>query len=566
MAAVKVLPVSLRLPSAPARGKMRGMFRAAISRLARRPVLAMSLLFAAGVAFTALPSLRYGPPLPALHDEYAYLFLGETLAHGRLVNDPPPGPPEFYETFHEFISPRYVAKFPPGPGAALAVGIWLGHPIIGIWLVNGLWAMALYWMLRGAAAPGWALGGALAGVIGYGAMTYWGNSYWGGSVFALGGTLAFGGALRCWRQRGSPLASAAWAGVGCGMMALTRPLDGFIFALAPTAMILGAARRDFRAGGGKTSVPKLLAFAAPAAMGVVLMLGYNFATTGRPWVFAHQLYDQTYVPGVVLFVWEKPAPDPPGLPAFLSHYENVYSTNMSADPLTAQLYWSNLKKFSSAQFNFLFPPWIWLLAALGGAGVFFARDRTARCALLTLLLIAVPLLTLRFYGFAHYVAAWTAPALLLVVQGARRWRAAWPGARRARLVLGVAAGGLLACWPATATEMELTRGYPQWMSFPWVYDREQTRQELSERAQQTGHKQLALVIYPVNHDPHAEWVYNSPEPGAQDVLWLRALGPARVPELAHWFPGYDEWLVYVRADGKLDHRDQIKIAEAVPAK
>jgi hypothetical protein len=534
------------------------MFRAAISRLARRPVLVAGLLFAAGVAFTALPSLRFGPPLPALHDEQAYLFLGETLARGRLTNNPPPGPPEFYETFHEFITPRYVAKFPPGPAVALALGIWLGHPIIGIWIVNGLWALALYWMLRAATPPTWALGGALAAVIGYGAMTYWGYSYWGGSVFALGGTLAFGGALRRWRKRGNPWAAAAWAGVGCGMMALTRPLDGFIFALAPAALLLGATWRDFRGGGAKASLLKFLAFAAPATAGVALMLGYNVATTGRAGVFAHRLYDQTYVPRMVLFDWEKPAPDPPGLPEFLSRYEDAFATSMSADPLTARQYWMNLKVFAAAQFEFLFPWWLWPPAGLAGA--FFARDRVARMALLSLLFIAVPLLTVRFYGFSHYVAAWTAPALLLVIQGARRLRAGWPGARRARLALGAAAGALLVCWPAVATGLELSRDYPQlmsWINFPWAASRENVRIELSDRAKETGRKQLALVIYPPDHNPHAEWVFNSPDPAAQDVLWLRALGADRVAELERWFPGYDEWFIFVKADGTLDHRDQI---------
>jgi hypothetical protein len=539
------------------------MFRAAISRLGRRPLLLAGLLLAAGAAFTALPSLRFGPPLPALHDEQANLFVGETLARGRLTNDPPSGPPEFYQTFHEFITPRYVAKFPPGPGAALALGIWLGHPIIGIWIVNGLWALALYWMLRAAAPPGWALGGALAAVIGYGAMSYWGYSYWGGSVLALGGTLVFGGALRCWRRKGNFFIAAVGAGVGCGLMALTRPLDGFIFALAPAAMIIGTVIRGSRIVGGEKVFSRLLAFVLPAAAGVVLMLGYNTATTGSPWMFAHRLYDRTYVPGVVLFVWEKPAPDPPGLPGFLASYEKEYASNMSADPLTVRQYLENLRIFASAQIRFLFPWWIWPLVAAGLAGVFWARDRMARIALLSLLFLAVPLLTLRFYGFAHYAAAWAAPALLLIVQGARRLRAV---GRSVRPWLGCVACALLVSWPVAATVMTLTRPYPEWLTFPWVYDREHTRQDLADRARATGRQQLALVIYPRDHDQNAEWVYNSPDPAAQDVLWLRALGPARVAELARWFPGYDEWLVYVKANGQIDHLDRVQPAAAPATK
>ncbi len=534
------------------------MLREAISRLARQPALAAVVLFLAGVAFTALPSLRYGAPLPALHDEYGYLFLGETFARGRLTNDPPPGPPEFYATFHEFITPRYIAKFPPGQGMALALGILLGHPIIGIWLVNGLWAIALAWMLRAVAPPLWANGGALAAVIGYGAMTYWGYSYWGGSVLALGGALTFGGALRLWQREGNPITAAAWAGVGCAIMALTRPLDGFIFALFPAGMIAWTLWRD-RAG----MLKRMLAFGLPVAVGVMLMLGYNIATTGSLWLFAHRLYDQTQVPGLALFVWEKPAPDPPGLPDFLARYERIFGGNMGADPLTWAQYLANLKRFSLAQFDFLFPIWIWPLLALGLATAYAARDGPARLALLSLLFITFPLLTLRFYGFAHYAAAWTAPALLLIVRGAQQRKILWSGFGAASQYPFWICALILSVWPLLATANEITRGYPQWLSFPWVYDREEVREDLADLAQQTGHPQMAIVVYAPNHDPHAEWVFNSPDPLEQDVLWIRAQGPARVPELAKLFPHHDEWLVFVKANGTLDHRDKVKLPGAV---
>jgi hypothetical protein len=529
------------------------MLRVAISRLARHPALVVVVLFLSGVALTALPSLRYGPPLPTVHDEYGYLLMGETFARGRLTNDPPPGPPEFFDTFHEFISPRYFAKFPPGQGIALAVGILLGHPIIGIWLVQGLWAVALGWMLRAAVPTGWAVGGALAGLVGYGAMSDWGYSYWGGSVLALGGALTFGGALRLWQREGSPLAAAAWAGVGCGIMALTRPLDGFIFALFPTGMIAWTLWRD-RAG----RLPRLFAFVLPAALGVALMLGYNIATTGQAWLFAHRLYDQTHVPRLALFVWEKPGVDPPGLPDYLADYEQSYKGSMSADPLRFAQYWANVKVFVGAQSSFLFPIWVWPLVVLGLAAAFIERNGPARLAILGLLSIAFPLLTLRFYGFSHYIAAWTAPALLLIICGTQQRKVLWSSLGSAARHQVWITALILALWPVVDTTRELGRGFPSWLGFGWVYDRELVREALADRAKQTGHPQMAIVIYALNHSPHAEWVFNSPDPASQDVMWVRALGPARVPELARVFPKHDEWLVYVKANGDLDHRDLIK--------
>jgi len=543
------------------------MLRAAISRLARQPVLAALVLFLVGVVCNALPALRFGAPLPALHDEFGYLFLGETFARGRLTNDPPPGPPEFFETFHEFITPRYIAKFPPGQGIALAVGILLGHPIFGIWLVSGLWMVALVWMLRAAAPPGWAIGGALTAVIGYGVMTYWGNSYWGGSVMALGGALTFGGALRLWQREGNPIAAAIGAGVGCAIMALTRPFDGFVFALFPTGMIAWTLWRD-RAG----APVRLAAFCIPTIAGITLLLGYNLTTTGSPWQFAHQLYDRTHVPGLALFVWDKPAPDPPGLPDFLANYERgkygIFGPSMGANPLTLPLYLSNLKEYIGLQFNALFPIWIWPLVGLGVLAALAARDGPARLALLSLLFISIPLLTLRFYGFSHYAAAWTAPAMLLLIRGAQPQKVfkLKPGAGSPALVWLMAI--ILALWPVTSTANVLTHGYPQWewTNYAWVFDRELVRQELAERAEQTGRPQMAIVVYGPDHNPHIEWVFNSPDVLTQDVLWIRALGPARVPELARLFPQHDEWLVYVKANGTLDHRDLIFTPNVTGAK
>ena len=196
---------------------------------------------------------------------------------------------------------------------------------------------------------------------------------------------------------------------------------------------------------------------------------------------------------------------------------------------------------------------------MGLAAAFFARDGPARLAILSLLFIALPLLTLRFYGFPHYAAAWTAPALLLIVRGAQQRKILWSGcgpvSRRPAWICAL----ILSVWPLIATANEITRGYPQWLSFPWVYDREQVREDLADLAKQTGHPQMAIVAYPANHDPHAEWVFNSPNPLEQDVLWIRAQGPGRMAELARLFPKYDEWLVLVKANGTLDRRAQVKL-------
>ena len=159
--------------------------RPLLFKLTARPALLAALLFLVGFGLTASLPAYFGWPQPVLHDEFAYLFEAETFADGRLTNPPPIGPPESFATFHHLISPVYIGKFPPGQGLALAMGVLLGHAIIGVWIINGLWAIALYWMLRGVAPPGWSLLGAVAGVATYGAFSYWGQTYWGGGVLGI---------------------------------------------------------------------------------------------------------------------------------------------------------------------------------------------------------------------------------------------------------------------------------------------------------------------------------------------------------------------------------------------
>jgi hypothetical protein len=113
-------------------------------RFSERKTLAIFSVFA-GVVVLRLAALPLLPvPVPGIHDEYSYLLLADTLAHGRLAN-PTHAMWISFETFHVNWAPTYSSMYPPAQGllllqdplrrgayrAVIEVGdVWVEKPVL----------------------------------------------------------------------------------------------------------------------------------------------------------------------------------------------------------------------------------------------------------------------------------------------------------------------------------------------------------------------------------------------------------------------------------------------------
>jgi hypothetical protein len=481
---------------------------------------------------------------------------------------------------------------------ALAVGKLMGNPWIGVLLSSAAMCMAITWMLQGWVDPEWALLGAVLVLSRIGLFSYWMNSYWGGAVAATGAALVMGALPRIWEHQRPR--DAIILGVGAGILATSRPVEGLIFCIPVGAALLWGALRQDSSMRGAYIKQVLIPLAAVVGCAVAFIAFYNWRVTGNPLIFPHLIEQRQYI-RTALFLWQH---DKPPIayanPQFDDFYHNFVPSLYQASWPAAegQLEWKSTWFWQffigpALSIPFLALPWVlkdcrnWLLLA-----------QVALCSLGLWIIV---------YFNPHYAATLMVTVVILMMQGMRllngwQFRSHPVGAgltrlivlfsifigpvyfahmvmpqphplitwlhQRAALIMAAAAVALVALRLGSsrvarpregrslligACELLLVAGimlqaaviqmdlYPD--NYALVDDLSQPFRRLVElQLAALPGKHLVLVRYSKDHNSGEEYVYNDADIDNAKTVWAREIPGVDLTPLLGYFRNRDVWV------------------------
>ena len=524
-------------------------------RLAQRRGLSVITvgLTALALRLALLPILPI--PLPGVQDEFGYLLLSDTFAHGRLANPTSPMWTHFEVPFILW-QPTYTAKYWPAQGLFMAAGqAVLGHPFWGVWLSVGLMCAAICWMLQAWVGEGWALLGGFLAVIRFASFNYWDNCYYGGAVTAIGGALVLGALPRMKQQH--RVRNALLMGLGFAILGNSRPYEGLFFGIPAAVAILIWLWKLKRPELGRVLKHAVVPLLAAMALTLVGMSYYFWRTTGNPFNPPYFAYEHQYSP-VPVFPWLPLRPAPAYRTAFMREFYlksftlPQYQRAQSVEGYVA-MEMANGIYFWAFFLGPLFTLPLLLVVAYLPRG--FSWKSISRQTRFLLVILGVTLFAdiLPIWYIVHYSAPVTCVVLALILVVLRRVRRWQPGGNPAGvfitravpsigvLLLVLLVGAGLTGWLPTLANPR--GGILTWCSrTPAGTDRAAISAELER---EPGDQLVIAKQNGVDNSPPFDWAYNRADLKSAKIIWANDMGPAKNQELIDYFKGRHVWLVDV---------------------
>jgi hypothetical protein len=465
--------------------------------------------------------LAWPVPVPRVHDEFSNLLAADTFVHGRLAN--PPHPMWlFLETFHVLQHPTYASMYPPAQGAVLAIGQLMGNPWIGVLLSTAGMCAAMTWALQGWLPSQWAFLGGVLVLLRIGLTSDWINSYWGGAVAAIGGALVIGALPRIkQRQRGT---DSLLMGVGAGILANSRPLEGFVFCIPVLVALVTWLASKRGAGLASTGIRVLMPVAAILTLTLAFIAHYNWRVTGNALLFPEALDQEVYT-NFPIFLWQTPKPP---LQYHNPQFEEFY-IRVDSNVYPRSLMVSVLRKSHSVWLFFLGTSLSIPLLALPR----IITDKRIRFLVIQCACCAIGLLAVVWF-YPHYAAPLTATIFIIVIQAWRHMRL-WTCKGRA---LGVYLSRLIVLLLLARVPFSIAYHH-EYPGPAWNIRRLRVIQQLDAMPG----RHLVIVHYSEHHVVDQEWVYNGANVDQAKVVWAREIQGQDLGPLLRYFQDRTVWMV-----------------------
>lgn len=459
-------------------------------------------------------------PGPVFFDEFGYLLIAETLSHNRLCN-PPLENPQFFQSFGLIFEPNYLARYFPGIGIVLSLGMFLGHPLSGM-----LCLLVLLNLAAGRLVRVWFSGKiqhiTLLILLLNPLVIFWSLSYWAGLPSHFAAVLILG-SIPLIINREARSVDLFLIGVGCGMLALTRPYEG-LFLVVPTSALL--LRYFWRSRQTQFFWRRVFSFSMPAILAVGILLSQNYACMGSVFKFPYLVYEeqQASVPG--LFFQADWGMKNYSTPRTKIYHEDDYRITVQKFS-SIQNYFIETSKRIKAHLNSAIPTHtVYLIIFLP---LIFQIKRGRFLGVLFLLGIA----SICFQ--THYMSHYSAPFIVVTVL------------TLATIIESLSTRLASSCqkyyWALILLLLlDLAWGFVK--IYPVYHSKfleSMQRQVIIDQLKKSPEPDLVFVSYTENVTGMFEWVFNGADLKNQDIIWAHNLGTYENKKLLSEFSQRRYW-------------------------